>query len=155
MSNYYIDHHPNTSIWIIGDVNLPNINWEANHANGSAYPIDLYEIIIDFTLEHGFIQSVDSATRKNNFLDVFFTNRPSLINTCHIVPGISDHEAVLIKSSITLTPQLSKLRKVIQWNKANIESIKETMHQFSNEFLTSYLSLVLLISFGRSLDHYT
>ena len=67
-----------------------------------------------------------------------FTNRPSLINTCHTVPGISDHEAVLIKSSITLTPQQPKLRKVILWNKANTESIKETIHQFSKEFFDKF-----------------
>ena len=111
-------------------------------------------MIIDFTLEHRFIRSVNSATMENNILDVFFTNRPSLINTCHTVPGISDHEAVLIKYSITLTPQQPKLRKVILWSKANIESIKETIHQFSNEFLTISLSLLLLTSFGRSSDHY-
>ena len=71
-------------------------------------------------------------------MDVFFTNRPSLINACHTVPGISDHEAFLIKSSITLTPQQPKLRKVIQWNKANIESIKVIIHQFSNDFFGKF-----------------
>ena len=81
-------------------------------------------------------------------------NRPSLINTCHTVPGISDHEAVLIKSCIALTPQQPKLRKVILWNKANIESIKEAIHQFSNDFFDKFSQSTSVDIFGRSLDHY-
>jgi len=33
-------------------------------------------------------------------MDIFVTNRPSLIESCETVDGISDHEAVLTKSQI-------------------------------------------------------
>ena len=43
LCNYFksiVDHHPDTPIWITGDLNLPNINWTTNHSNGSAYRIN-------------------------------------------------------------------------------------------------------------------
>lgn len=43
---------------------------------------------------------VNAPTRGSNILDIFLTNRPSLIEACEIVDGISDHEAVMVKSHI-------------------------------------------------------
>ena len=40
---------------------------------------------------------VNAPTRGSNILDIFLTNRPSLIEACEIVDGISDHEAVMVK----------------------------------------------------------
>lgn len=133
-----IDNYPHLPIWIAGDLNLPNIDWEINHINGSAYPSTLCELFLDFILEYGFIQSIKDATREQNILDVFFTNRPTLIQSCCSVPGISDHEAVLIKSLVTITPQKTKPRKIILWNKADIPSIKETIAHFSSEFFSNF-----------------
>jgi len=133
-----VDQYPSSPIWFTGDLNLPNIDWETNHVNGSNYPNSLCELIIDFILEYGFTQTVNSATREENILDVFFTNRPSLVHTCHTIPGISDHEAVLIESSIILPPQQTKLRKIILWNQADTQSIKESIEQFSTEFFEKY-----------------
>jgi len=163
--NYFktiMDHYPHSPIWIAGDLNLPNIDWEINHINGSAYPSNLCETIIELILEYGLTQSVNTATRENNILDVFFTNRPSLIKSCYTIPGISDHEAVLIKPFITITlqqPKLRKiilheavlikpfititlqqrkLRKIILWNKADISTIKEIIAQFSDKFFNKF-----------------
>jgi len=61
-----MDHYPHSLIWIAGDLNLPNINWEINHVNGSAYSSNLWESIIQFILEYGLTQSVNTATRENN-----------------------------------------------------------------------------------------
>jgi len=58
-------------------------------------------MFIDFIEEYGFTQKVDSPTRGNNILDVFLTNRPSMVKSCSTVP---DHEAVTIINS--QAPQL-------------------------------------------------
>jgi len=42
--------------------------------------------------------TVEYPTRGLNILDIFLTNRPSLIISCKTIDGISDHEAVLVKS---------------------------------------------------------
>ena len=46
-------------------------------------------------------------SRKNNILDVFITNKLSLITYCSLIPGISDHEVAYIKSVIQATIQYS------------------------------------------------
>ena len=40
-------------------------------------------------------QMVDEPTREQKILDLFFTNRPALVLTCTIEPGISDHQTVV------------------------------------------------------------
>ena len=42
--------------------------------------------------ESGFVQLVDSPTRSQNISDLFFTNKSSLVQQCHVVSGISDYE---------------------------------------------------------------
>ena len=46
----------------------------------------------------GFQQLVNFPTRRYNTLDIFATNRPSLVEKCEPIPGIGDHESVLIES---------------------------------------------------------
>jgi len=67
-----IDQHSDSPIWIAGDLNLPNINWNTNHISSSAYPSNLCDTVIDFVEEDGFTQTVNFATRGNNILDIFF-----------------------------------------------------------------------------------
>ena len=87
--------NPDTPIWIAGDINLPNVDWERLCLVNNAYPIDIHETFTEFMLNHGFTQMVQSPTRGENILDIFVTNRPSLVNHCDTITGISDHEAIL------------------------------------------------------------
>ena len=115
--------YPETPIWITGDMNLPNIDWETFCVTNNSYPVNLCETFINFTLEHGFTQVVNSPTRRNNILDIFLTNRASLLSHCSTVAGISDHEAVIAKSS--LQASLEPPSHVIYlWPKADITAIK-------------------------------
>lgn len=41
-------------------------------------------------------QIVSFPTRKDHVLDLFMTNRPSLVNRCEPLPGIVDHDIVYI-----------------------------------------------------------
>jgi len=95
--------------------------------------------VIDFLHEYGFTQIMNFATRANNTLDVFITNRPSLIHRCNRIAGISDHEAIYIESSVTLTHQqcITK-RKSYLWHKAVISGINEIIIQFTNSFLKKF-----------------
>ena len=59
-----------TQIWIAGDLNLPNINWNNNSVEGFSYPIPLCNILLEFLHTYGFTQTVDFATRAKNTLDI-------------------------------------------------------------------------------------
>ena len=45
-------------------------------------------------------QIVDFSTRLDNILYLVFTTHPSLVNKCKPLPGIGDHDIVLIDTSI-------------------------------------------------------
>ena len=94
--------------------------------------------MINFVQEYGFSQVVDFPTRRHNSLDVFITNRPSLIHSCNPVAGISDHEAILTESSVTITHQQPTKRKSFLWHRADMVVIKEIISQFSDDFLSKY-----------------
>ena len=126
--------YSNIPIWLAGDLTLSNIDWENSCTQGSAYPLALCDTIFDFLQEYAFTQVVNFPTRVNNTLDVFITNRPSLIHSCNSIAGISDHEAVCIESSIILSQQQCTERKLYLWHKADTSSINEIITRFTSSF---------------------
>ena len=85
-------------MWIAGDVNLPDIKWSSHCVSGHNYSLNLNNTFLNFLDNNGLTQTVGSPTRGVNILDIFLTNRPSLTISCKRIDGISDHEAVLVKS---------------------------------------------------------
>ena len=51
-------------------------------------------------MDHALSQLVHSPTRLNNILDLFITNLPALTKSVDVIPGISDHDIVLINSLV-------------------------------------------------------
>ena len=82
-----------------------------------------------------FTQLVNFPTRESNILDVVFTNRPSLIKCCTNIPGISDHDAVLVSFHIEMTQKDTMKHKKYLWSRANFEELKNNLLDFSNEFI--------------------
>ena len=127
--------YPNDIIWIAGDLNLPDINWANFDTDGNSYPLPLNNMFLDFVSTFGLSQIVNFPTRQNNILDIFLTNRPSFIKYCVLLPGISDHEAVLTESNITITIQECIGRKLYLWNRVDPNLLRSFFHDFSMEFL--------------------
>ena len=98
----------------------------------------LCDLFLDFVQDYGFSQMVDFPTRRNNTLDIFATNRPSLVTVCKTVPGISDHEAVLVESSTKVYSQPSAPRTVYKWNKADWAELKSRTEYFSTIFTLEF-----------------
>ena len=67
-------------------------------------------------------------------MDIFLTNRPSLVNHCDITAGISDHEAIIVQSSIIATLQPMR-RNIYLWSKIDIQGMKNTALNLCNAFL--------------------
>ena len=122
---------------IAGDFNLPDINWTDSNIIGSNYPLSVNSTFLDFVNTFGLTQTVDFPTRLSNTLDIFLTNRPSLINYCTPIAGISDHEAVLTESNISIFVQKQPRRKIYLWNRADSSLIRNFFYDFSNEYLHS------------------
>ena len=107
---------------------------------GSAYPLELGNMLIDTFNTFGLIQIVDLPTRgyNINLLDIFATDRPGLIQKVEVIPGLSDHEVVIIASSLATTIIKSSPRTKLLWHQADLQSLNERIKCFSSKFRSYY-----------------
>ena len=125
-------------MWITGDFNLPNIDWNLNSVTSNSYPLDICNMLIDVLSIGGFSQLVSTSTRGHNILDLFATNRPTLIEHLNVISGVSDHEIIKVESFLSAIIVQHKPRKVYLWNRANFTNINESWSAFSNSFIQSH-----------------
>ena len=111
--------------WVGGDFNLPDIDWPALATTSNQYPAAMSNIYLSLPGQCGVEQLVEAPTRGNNILDLFFTSNPSLVSKCKPIPGIGDHDAVLVDT--LAKPQRSKpvRRKIYLWDKADLANLKQ------------------------------
>ena len=68
-------------------------------------------MLINSLNEHFLTQIQRQPTRENSVLDLFITNKPSLVKSVYNVPNISDHEgAILVDSNIRASITIRKPR---------------------------------------------
>ena len=79
-------------------------------------------------------QMVTSPTRGQNILDLFFTTNPTLVNKTSILPGLSDHDIVLVE--VNSRPEIIKQvpRDIPLYKKANWDQLKQSMRDLYTEF---------------------
>lgn len=130
--------NPFATIWIGGDLNLPDINWTDNTITGHHYPLSLNERFLTFQEDNFFVKFVTFPTRNNNTLDIFITNHPSLVNQCSPISGIGDHDRVLVDLNTAINHDKPTKRKIYLWDKADIDSIREDAREFSSTFVSGY-----------------
>ena len=101
-----------------------------------------YRNILDYRLcqclDHSLTQVQEEPTRYNNLLDLTFTNNPSLIRSCSCIPGISDHEAVVVDSIIRPSYTPTKKRKMFCYKKANWDGLNADCAVLSQQIKTKY-----------------
>ena len=130
--------NPSSTMWIGGDLNLPDINWSLNTITGHQYPLSLNERFLDFQEDNLFVQFVTFPTRKSNTLDTFATNHPSLVNKCIPISGIGDHDGVYINLDSTINHEKPAKRTVYLWDKADFDTIRNVIQEFSSTFVSRY-----------------
>ena len=101
---------------------------------------------------------VDEPTRitetKSSILDLFLTNNDTLVNQTRVIPGISDHEAVFIESSLRPTKKSSSPRPVYKYHRADYEGFKKEFREFArdiNEQATEMDSQTIWTSFKTTI----
>jgi len=77
---------------------------------------------------------VESPTRGQNIL---LTNRPSLIVSCKSIDGISDQEAVLVKSDTIVHLTDPPARSVYLWSPTDFDNIRQTIQGYCEEFVAA------------------
>nr|XP_054763097.1 uncharacterized protein LOC129269612 [Lytechinus pictus] len=134
------EQNKNSIIWIGGDLNLPGIDWETLTSDSQRTPAQLSGRFIEMIHSCNLKQMVDFTTRNENILDLFMTNRPSLVSECKPLPGLGDHDIVMVYSRIT--PQRTKpvKRKIYLWKRAEVRQMKEKCISFSKSFTSRFNS---------------
>ena len=51
--------------------------------------------------DNSLTKRVTQPTRQNTTLDLFLCNDPSLIENDKVIPGLADHDAVLVEGNIS------------------------------------------------------
>ena len=130
------------SIVLLGDFNLPSIAWSDGHGQISSNPyygIEINSLFLDLLCDIGLEQYVDSPTRHGKILDLTLSTNPN-IHELQVVPGMSDHDAIVFNLLETYIPTQQHPHKVFLYHKANMERIKADLLIFQNDFLQSDLN---------------
>ncbi|XP_071491811.1 uncharacterized protein [Diadema antillarum] len=130
-------NNPSAVVWISGDFNLPDISWDTCTITGHQYSVALNNYFISMFNDVGLSQSVDFPTRGDKTLDLFLTNRPSLLSKCVPMPGVSDHDMVLALSDVRAKRQKPAPRRVFLWRKADFDNIRAETLAFSKSYMES------------------
>ena len=112
-------------IWIAGDFNYPGFNWEDRTLLPNCPYASLHERFLEILDDHKLTQVVTDATRDDATLDLIITNNETLIVKVQVIPGISDHDAVIMDSNISLGRNQQVPRQIPLWNKADWPKIRE------------------------------
>jgi len=113
---------------IVGDFNLPYINW--NH--GISVGHQLNKQFIDYFTDFGYNQLVNFPTRFGNMLDLIFTDNDYLVSQITDAPalGNSDHDVVEFTVSVMPAKQAKTTtcnRKQYRWYDADYDSIENSI----------------------------
>ena len=118
--------YTNPVIWLGGNFNAPKINWENMAITDSSYT-SIHSLLIDIVLDHTLTQFVKSPTRFQNTLDLFLSNHLSLVSNVEVLPGVSDHEIILIDANVELSITKQNARKIPLYSKANWDVIRSKL----------------------------
>ena len=122
-----------------GPINLAAIDWQ-NECT-TTYPTHGAQCrqLRTASKETFLTQMVTEPTQitepSSSILDLFFTNNDTLVNQVRVLPGISDHEAVFIESSLRPMKKKSSLRRVYKYRKAYYDNFRKDFQKFSEEFM--------------------
>ena len=118
---------------------------------GTIYPNNMTKFFIDTIQEKSMEQTVDFPTRLDNIIELVFTTHPSLVNECKSLPGIGDHDIILIDKGIEVTRSKTPRHKIYIWKSANTDELrKDVKHQTDKFMLSTFNSINDMWSTSRT-----
>ena len=121
-----------------GDFNLGDITWENESVLPGASESSCQKLI-DILHIFGLSQLQRENTRGDRLLDLYVTDRPALVKSENTAPSISDNDgAIVVDSNILAILNKKTPRKVFIFSKAQWNSVKTDVLNFSTSFLESY-----------------
>ena len=123
-----------------GDFNLPEINWTDHTVTDSQYPHRVSKTFLDIAKDLNLEQVVNFPRRLQNTLDLVFMSHPSFKIRYKPLPPIglkSDHDMVLLDTSILPVRNRLPRQRIYIWKKANVDGIRSHFQAFADRFCTT------------------
>ena len=129
-------NNPKATVIVAGDFNARDIDWDSLVPTPECKKKGLCNKLIETLSEGQLHQLQRENTREDAILDLFCCNKPSLLKSIDTIPGISDHDGIIIadmylKAQINKKPQ----RRIPIWSKANWEAMKTETTAFCTDFV--------------------
>ena len=83
-----------------------------------------------------FTQMNQEPTRESAILDLFLINKPGLVKSCTVIPGLSDHDIVLTDCNVRAVSVEKPPRVIFKWGKADWDKIRSSLNSFKDRFRT-------------------
>ena len=87
--------------------------------------------------EFNLTQVVQEPTRQDNILDLVFTTHPDFIEGIYVVPGMSDHSAVICDINFKTKPPLNPPISVYLYKRADMGGLQEQLRNSYTSFQAS------------------
>ena len=124
-------------MWVGGDLNLPDIDWKTQSIVGNSNSVFINQRFLDFVHRCGLEQKVDFPTRQVATLDLFLTNRPTLVDKYSAAPGITDRDIVQIAASVSATRN-KPVARLIFYGISRHGSRRTSSREVASEFCTTF-----------------
>ena len=145
---------PKSTIIVSGDFNARDIDWDNFAPTSDCKKKGLCNRLINILGEGELHQLQRECIREDAILDMFCTNKPSFVKSIDTIPGISDHDGIILVV-MCLKAQVNKKsqRKVPIWSKANWDAMKEDTKSFSAKFVEDAASRSVEGNWSCLVDH--
>ena len=118
--------HPKSTIILGGDFNARDIDWDRLKPSDECQKKGMCQNLINILGDAHLHQMQREDTREDAILELFYTNKSSLVNSIHTIPGISDHDGIILADmSIKAVVNKKPPRKAPIWSKAKWSEIKD------------------------------
>ncbi len=105
-----------------GDLNLPGISWQGV-VDARSY---CQSLVNELVWDNGLAQVVDVPTRAGAVLDVFLVQPEQMLIAHETIPGISDHEGVLLQVTWQGTRcTKNTIQLLFQYSRADTKGFQE------------------------------
>ena len=115
---------PNIIFVIVGDFNLPSIDWSADNCLKCS-DVSCTGVFLNFYYNLGLTQFVSKPTHDNSILDLVLSNDPNCIGDLHVcIPfSTSDHSTVKFDVLSSSQPTFNTNLSFYDYNHADWDSI--------------------------------
>ncbi|CAB3381918.1 Hypothetical predicted protein [Cloeon dipterum] len=123
------EQHNFDGILLMGDLNL-DIKWNVEPPVAGAQPAEAFmDVFADLSL----VQLIKTPTRTTNnsakIIDLLLCDVPALVENSRVVPGTSDHDALVASLSVKATRPISAPKQVPNFQRANWQILNEVLER--------------------------